>query len=671
MPRARQLHKDTGGIAVDEFHGVNTQRHRSKLQRGELAVSLNNTSRFGDLRKEHGWGVVNNADLTAAGGAQSRMTDDKALFTGGNAASVTGVYPYRYTQTSAAAVQTSAIAICDKQVYGDLRNTSFLPTGAAYQLHSFSGTGQTGDLPVFAEWDGFVFFSIGRETTSAAWSGGVSVDSLQVYDPDNRAGAGAGVHDFKVWWDALGSVSFLGADVRPLYMAINWGWLILGRVYDKTNTAYEHNTIYYIDLNTSAGTPATTWGIDILGDGGDRDASYINGMIAFGDHVFCFTRHGHISRLSYLTDINNEGINLSSISFVEDKEKRIAYQNGCAAGHSLVLAGQRLLWLADDGVWMLEHSESLLPVRVSEKLDGFSGIWANVNKDAIEGACATYDLELRQVLFSVPYGASTKNNKVIVAQLPEDEYQAADYRTWNWSVRDRCAASIAYDPDTRTILWGQSVASGLLCEDDTSAGQGGETTDTNEAATGVSYTSTVLTDTGQSWTADELIGMPVTVKYAGTGLADTTWIGDNAATTLTWDTDMALSATPSANDEYRIGGLHWSAILNEEQFEDEMFFGTGFVRMGVTGGNATVQSEIYVDSETNPTVKSHALAAPGVVPVAVPFAVGGQAEVNEKIYADKRTSVVAFGFRDIGYSGVPKVIRIDMPTKRINRTRRR
>jgi hypothetical protein len=656
MPRYQPLHKDRGGIAVDTFYGVNTQQHASKLRRGELATSLNNTSRFGNLRKEHGWDVVNGADLTASG---SRMTDDHAAFDGTNAASVTGVIPYKYTAAAGAGLAEARLAFCGPELYDDVGNASFDPSSATYQIHTW-GSAPSGDLPCWAEWDGNLFLSIGRDTTSGVGNG------IQVWDGSTlTAFTGAGN-----WAVTNINASWANTDIRPQFMAVNWGYLVCGGVYNATATNYTHSTIYAVDLNGTA----TDWLTNVLGAGGDKTGTPMNGMIAFGDHVLVFTRNGDIIRLSWLSDLNIEGVAVGG-TIITDRDRRISYQNGCAAAHSLTIAGQRLLWIADDGIWMLENSESLVPVRISEKLDGPSGIWDGVTKASLSGAYGAYDQELRQVLFAVPYGGSTKNNKVIVAQLPEDEYQAGDYRSWDWSVRDRCAASMAYDPGTRTTIWGQSVASGLLCEDNIDQVQAGATVDTNEAATGVSYTSTTLTDTGKSggsaWTADELIGMPVVVKYAGTGLADTTWIGDNTDNDLTWDTDMALSATPTANDEYRVGGIHWAAILNEEQFEDVMFFGTGYARIGTLNGNSTVQSEIYVNSEANPTTQSHTLAAPGVVPVAVPFAVGGTAETNEKIYVDKRTSVVALGFRDVGYTGTPRVIRIDLPTKRITRTRRR
>ncbi len=655
MPRARALHKDTGGIALDAFRGMNTQVHPSKLKPGEMSLSINNSSKWGNCRKEHGWGVVNDADLSASGGAQSRMTTDRALFTGANAGAVTGVIPYRYTTAALAAVQSKRLAFCGRQLYDDVGNASFLPSATAYQIHQWASS-PAGDLPVVAEWDGNLFLSIGRETTAGVANG------IQVWDgatSTNFSGAGG-------WADTnIGGGAWVGNDIRPAWMAVNWGYLVCGGYYDATAGVYKHNTIKAVDLN-AAGAP-TNWMENVLGAGGDKDGSYINGMIAFGDHIFVFTRNSDIIRLSWLSDLNIEGISVGG-TIITDRARRISYQNGCAAGHSLVIAGQRLLWLADDGVWMLDNSESLVPTRVSEKLDGPNGVWDTVTKGSLSGACATYDEQLRQVLFSVPYSGSTTNNVVIVAQLPDNDYEANDFRTWDWHLRDRAAASLAYDPGTRTILWGSSVDSGLLCEDAFTTKQAGPTTATNIASTGVSYTVTTLTDTGAAFTPDALIGLPVTIRHAADGDIATAWITDNTATVLTFD---ALSIIPSANDEYFIGGIHWAAILNEFQFEDKMFFLTGFLKFATSGAAATIYSELYPDNQISPTVQSHAVAIPSTIPVTIPFTVGGSGEIVKKLYSDDRAVSMTIGVREHGYSATPRLLRIDLPVHRITRSRRR
>jgi hypothetical protein len=650
MPRARPLHKETGGIVLDTFRGLNTQKHASKLAPGELSFSLNNTSKWGNLRKEHGWTVVNSDELGKTG-TPSRLTTDHTAYDGSNAGAISGVKAFRYIGSGGAMV-TNYVAVCGAEVYHAIDNSTD-PTSASYQLHTFSGTGASGDLPCFAEWDGYLFFSIGRETTSAAWG----VDAIQVFDPLNRSGLGAGVHDFKAWADAVISTTFSATeDRRPLWMAVNWGYLVIAGTYNKSAATYSATTLYYVDLNS----PANSWNTNILGQGEDYGDTYINGMIAYGDHIMIFTRHRDIVRFQNLTGLNIEGIAIGG-TLGTDNARRIAYQNGCAAGHSLVLAGKRLLWLADDGVWMLESSESLLPVRVSEKLDGKDGIWDTVNLDHIEGACAIYDESLRQIVFSVPYNSSTVNNKEIVAQLPDNDYEAEDFRTWDWSLRDRVAGSLDYDKIAGKVLWGSSLDSGLVCLDSDSAVTGGPVTATNIGATGVSYTTTAMTDTGASFEVDALVGLPLTTP------AQSTWITDNDGTSVTY---LGLDAAPAANTEYAIGGILWHVIFNEFQKEDPVFWGTGFFRR-IVNGTTTVYTDQYADGSPDATTAEYSVAGGLIPPFIPPQVIPAAGEVVEKLYSDKRATTMKLGFREHGYSSTPRVIRVDWPIHRLTRTRRR
>lgn len=99
-----------------------------------------------------------------------------------------------------------------------------------------------------------------------------------------------------------------------------------------------------------------------------------------------------------------------------------------------------------------------------------------------------------------------------------------------------------------------------------------EIVDTEEMGTATSTAATTLTDSGQSWTADEHIGRYVVI-YDGTGRGQTRLITDNDTTSITVPT---WTITPSTDSKYKIKNpaevttadpdqdSQWSRIYNAE-----------------------------------------------------------------------------------------------------------
>lgn len=149
--------------------------------------------------------------------------------------------------------------------------------------------------------------------------------------------------------------------------------------------------------------------------------------------------------------------------------------------------------------------------------------------------------EVKHAYFPVPHETA------VVANL----WHVFDYKNGQWSL---------YELDHTTTAFGLVQYSGQLrlyfgdpngyiWRFDEGYAEGADrpnTVLTNHATSGVSYTSTVMTDTGQSWTVNEFAGM-----YLYSELRDEkVLISSNTATTIT---HAAWTTTPSANSTYYIG----------------------------------------------------------------------------------------------------------------------
>ena len=128
----------------------------------------------------------------------------------------------------------------------------------------------------------------------------------------------------------------------------------------------------------------------------------------------------------------------------------------------------------------------------------------------------------------------------------------------------------------------------------------------------------------------------------------------------------------AAGAPYTVGGMAYRAKFAEPEYEDEMFWGTGEMRW-IPGGNTTLYTVLYPDDKAS-ILAEHALASThgAIVPLTVPFVVGGNLQYqNYKLYADQRVARMGLEFLEQSYGVTPEFVRLDMPVKRLTRTRRR
>lgn len=152
-------------------------------------------------------------------------------------------------------------------------------------------------------------------------------------------------------------------------------------------------------------TPLTNTALAAQSGYEDLDSSFgaVLAIAGFPQFGIVFQRFG-ITRMSY---VGSQVV----FSFAPFEKKR-----GAISGHAVVAVGQLVYFLADDGFWMTDGSQtSSIGTSPDNDQQGIDNWFAeNVNQNALQVISAGYDATIRSVLFAVPTGSHTIPDTLLI-----------------------------------------------------------------------------------------------------------------------------------------------------------------------------------------------------------------------------------------------------------------
>lgn len=255
--------------------------------------------------------------------------------------------------------------------------------GTPTEIYPLAGTNQTaGAFYQFTEWDN------GSGTEILLLMNGV--DPVLQYDGSTCSRV-TFTDDPAVIWD----------DARPQGAMVKGGNIYYWGDPTKKSRVYKPRPGTYNNFDNTE-TSVDAFDVD-AGFGGD-----ITGMKALTDDIAIIYKQRCIRRM--------EGINPFGSEVDPIRIRPITDEYGCIAPRSIVQKGLDQYFLSEDGYRKLRPIQSYGDVEdqiptypIQDIMDGL-----NYTESVIENACAVYHKPSKQIWLSVPYGAATTNNLIII-----------------------------------------------------------------------------------------------------------------------------------------------------------------------------------------------------------------------------------------------------------------
>lgn len=251
--------------------------------------------------------------------------------------------------------------------------------------------------------------------------------------------------------------------------------------------------------------------------------------------------------------------------------------------------------------------------------------------------------DIAKVMVSVPIGALSTNNTVLVFNESQSLLKNKPvWQTWdNWFIGCMSEMNISnainlYSVDYNGFVW--------KLDDDTTNGDGAVINGTVTSAT-----ATTLTDTSQSYTADEHIGKTVRI-ISGTGIEQVRTITDNDTDTLTV---AAWTTTPDTTSEFTVGGYdaihfsNWKSVVGSYDVLKQLWY--LFINLNTQGAySIDIILQFEFDSESGTTIEL-SLDSGGVLWGSFIWGQalwGSQSVFTERIREYERFRAMRVGFRN-------------------------
>lgn len=241
-----------------------------------------------------------------------------------------------------------------------------------------------------------------------------------------HASAGQGLHYLISSNIPIGTTSFVeasavesltlfaplqGSDKPPTanHISYNAGRMYYGNVKDSSSTRYP-TRVYYSNINELEQVGVNSWFYV-----GDDDSEIITGLVRFRGNTVIFKETSMYIALGDPTTNSFEVIDIS-------------LSIGCVAHQTIKEVGNRLIWMADEGVYAWSGDGD--PILISENIEPF---FENMPDGRKPYASAGIDLELGLYLLSLSLDKADENDRILCYNY-RDSFQDGEHRWSRWLV---------------------------------------------------------------------------------------------------------------------------------------------------------------------------------------------------------------------------------------------